>query len=188
MSKKSVFCIATSRDQANRIVTQLKAENFSNNDISVLFPDKETTRDFAHEKNTKAPEGAAAGAGTGGVIGGALGWIVGIGALSIPGVGPFIAAGPIMAALSGAAIGAAAGGIAGGLIGLGIPELEAKRYEGKVKAGNLLISVHTENSDEIKKAKDIFTKAGAEDICITGEAATPTENKANKREAHTTTA
>ena len=143
MSKKSVFCIATSRNQAETIVGQLKTADFSHNDISVLFPDKDTTRDFAHEKNTKAPEGAVAGAGTGGVLGGALGWIVGIGALAIPGVGPFIAAGPIMAALSGAAIGATMGGIAGGLIGMGIPELEAKRYEGKVKAGNILISVHT---------------------------------------------
>jgi hypothetical protein len=181
MSKKSVFCIATSRDQADRIVDQLKTANFSNNDISVLFPDKDTTRDFAHEKNTKAPEGAVTGAGTGGVIGGAMGWIVGIGALAIPGVGPFIAAGPIMAALSGAAIGAAAGGIAGGLIGLGIPELEAKRYEGKVKAGNLLISVHTENSEEIKRAKEIFTQSGAQDICTTGETSTPKDGKATER-------
>jgi hypothetical protein len=184
MSKKSVFCITTTRDQADRIVGELKTANFSSNDISVLFPDKGTTRDFAHEKNTKAPEGAAAGAGTGGVIGGALGWIVGIGALAIPGVGPFIAAGPIMAALSGAAIGAAAGGIAGGLIGLGIPELEAKRYEGKVKAGNLLLSVHTESSEEISRAKDIFTRLGAQDICTTGEASTPTGNKATDRASH----
>ena len=186
MSKKSVFCIATSRDQADRIVGQLKDANFSNNDISVLFPDKDSTRDFAHEKNTKAPEGAVTGASTGGVIGGALGWIAGIGALAIPGVGPFIAAGPIMAALSGAAIGATAGGIAGGLIGLGIPELEAKRYEGKVKAGNLLISVHTENSEEITRAKDIFTNAGAQDICTTGEASTSKDNKAADRTAHST--
>ena len=184
MSKKSVFCITTSREQANRIVDQLKAADFSNNDISVLFPDKGTTRDFAHEKNTKSPEGAVAGAGTGGVIGGALGWIAGIGALAIPGVGPFIAAGPIMAALSGVAVGAAVGGIAGGLIGLGIPELEAKRYEGKVKAGNLLISVHTEDSKEIARAKDIFTKAGAQDICTTGEASTPKDSKASDRPAH----
>lgn len=180
MSKKSVFCITTSREQADRIVEQLKNANFSNNDISVLFPDKGTSRDFAHEKNTKAPEGAATGAGTGGVIGGALGWIVGIGALAIPGVGPFIAAGPIMAALSGAAIGAAAGGIAGGLIGLGIPELEAKRYEGKVKAGNILLSVHTENSEEISRAKDIFKQAGAQDICVTGDASTPKGSKATE--------
>src|SRR4249919_3471048 len=181
MSKKSVFCIATSRDQAERIVEQLKNANFSNNDISVLFPDKGTTRDFAHEKNTKAPEGAAAGAGTGGVVGGVWGWIVGIGALAIPGVGPFIAAGPIMAALSGAAIGAAAGGIAGGLIGLGIPELEAKRYEEKIKSGNILISVHTENSDEIKQAQEIFTQSNAQDICSTGESSAPKESKTERQ-------
>jgi hypothetical protein len=184
MSKKSVFCIATSRGQADQIVDQLKTANFSNNDISVLFPDKGTTRDFAHEKNTKAPEGAVAGAGTGGVVGGALGWVAGIGALAIPGVGPFIAAGPIIAALSGAAVGAAVGGIAGGLIGLGIPEIEAKRYEGKVKAGNLLISVHTEDSKEIARAKDIFTKARAQDICTTGEASTPKDSKAADRASH----
>src|SRR6202167_2640900 len=165
MSKKSVFCIATSGDQAEGIVDQLKNANFSHNDISALFADKGTTRDFAHEKNTKAPEGAVAGASTGGVIGGALGWIAGIGALAMPGVGPFIAAGPIMAALSGVAIGAAVGGIAGGLIGMGIPEIEAKRYEGKIKAGNILISVHTENSDEISDAKEIFENAGAADFC-----------------------
>src|ERR1035441_3910072 len=184
MSKKSVFCITTSREQANRIVDLLKTADFSNNDISVLFPDKGTTRDFAHEKNTKAPEGAVAGAGTGGVVGGALGWIAGIGALAIPGVGPFIAAGPIMAALSGVAVGAAVGGIAGGLIGLGIPEIEAKRYEGKVKAGNLLISVHTEDSKEITRAKEIFTQAGAQDICTTGEASTPNDSKAAHRATH----
>src|SRR6185503_7427816 len=136
-------------------------------------PDKGTTHDFAQEKNTKAPEGVVAGAGAGGVIGGALGWIAGIGALAIPGVGPFIAAGPLVAAFSGAAIGATAGGIAGGLIGLGIPEIEARRYEGKVMAGNLLISVHTENSEEITRAKDIFKQAGAQDICTTGEASAP---------------
>src|SRR4026209_1765608 len=169
MSKKSVFCIATSRNQADQIVDQLKTANFSNNDISVLFPDKGTTRDFAHEKNTKAPEGAVAGASTGGVIGGALGWVAGVGALAMPGVGPFIAAGPIVAALSGIAVGATVGGIAGGLIGLGIPEIEAKRYEGKVKAGNILISVHTENGDEISRAKKIFEEAGAQYISVTGE-------------------
>jgi hypothetical protein len=181
MSKTSVFCIATSRNQAEQIVERLKFARFSNNDISVLFPDKGTTHDFAHEKNTKAPEGAITGAGTGGIVGGALGWVAGIGALAIPGVGPFIAAGPIMAALSGAAIGATVGGIAGGLIGLGIPELEAKRYEGKIKEGNILISVHTENSEEASRAKDIFTKAGAQDICTTGEASTPKESNAPNR-------
>ncbi|HZM02191.1 MAG TPA: hypothetical protein VFC44_04130, partial [Candidatus Saccharimonadales bacterium] len=159
--------------QANQIVDRLKNGNFSSNDISVLFPDKETSRDFAHEKHTKAPEGIATGASTGGVLGGALGWLVGIGALAIPGVGPFIAAGPIMAALGGAAIGAAAGGIAGGLIGLGIPELEAKRYEDKIRAGNILLSVHTENGDEIKAAEKIFKDCGATDICTTGEGTAP---------------
>ena len=183
MSKKSVFCITTTRGQAERIVDQLKAANFLNNDISALFPDKGTTRDFAHEKSTKAPEGAVVGAGTGGAVGGALGWIAGIGALAIPGVGPFIAAGPIVAALSGAAIGAAAGGITGGLIGLGIPEIEAKRYEGKVKAGNILLSVHTENSEEITRAKEIFTQAGAQDICTTGEASAPKPDSAEVRAA-----
>lgn len=180
MSQKSVFCIATTRGHADRIVDQLKSASFSNNDISVLFPDQGTTRDFAHEKNTKAPEGAV----TGGVIGGALGWIAGIGALAIPGVGPFIAAGPVMVALSGAAVGAAVGGIAGGLVGMGIPELEAKRFEGKVKAGNLLISVHTESADEITRAKEIFTKAGAHDICATNEASTPKDSRAGHRPAH----
>ena len=173
MSKKSVFCIATSQTQAENIVEQLKYAYFSNNDISALFPDKSTTRDFAHEKNTKAPEGALTGAGTGGVLGGALGWIAGIGALAIPGVGPFIAAGPIMAALSGAAIGAAVGGIAGGLIGMGIPEFEARRYEDRIKAGNILISVHTEDAKEVAKAKEIFHNAGAQDICATSESAAP---------------
>ena len=188
MSKKSVFCIATSRTQADQIVDQLKARKFSNNDISVLFTDKNMNRDFALKKNTKAPEGALAGAGTGGVVGGTLGWIAGIGALAIPGVGPFIAAGPIMAALSGITIGAAIGGIAGGLIGLGIPEIEAKRYEGKIKKGNILISVHTESSEEIGRAKEIFTKAGAQDICTTSEASTPKDNKATNRVAQPTLA
>ncbi len=180
MSKKSIFCIATSRLQADQIVDQLKSANFSNNDISALFADKGTSHEFAHEKNTKAPEGTVTGVGTGGVIGGALGWIAGIGALAIPGFGPFIAAGPIMAALSGAAIGATVGGIAGGLIGMGIPELEAKRYEGRLQEGNILISVHTENSEEITRASDIFTHAGAQDICSTGEATTPKRHKDNE--------
>jgi hypothetical protein len=183
MAKKSVICIATSRNQAEQIVDQLKAANFSNNDISVLFPDKESNRDFAHEKNTKAPEGAVTGASSGGVLGGALGWLVGIGALAIPGVGPFIAAGPIMAALGGAAIGATAGGIAGGLIGLGIPEMEAKVYEGKIKDGNILIAVHTEDSDEVKSAKEIFERAGARDIATTGEGSVPNDKNRDKQYA-----
>ena len=173
MSHKSVFCIANTPEQADRIVRQLKNVGFTHDDISVLFPDKETTHAFAHEKNTKAPEGAVTGASTGGVVGGVLGWIVGIGALAIPGVGPFIAAGPIMAALSGAAIGAAAGGLTGGLIGLGIPELEARRYEGRLQAGNILLSVHTENTAEIESVEAIYEHAGAEDICTTGESNNP---------------
>jgi hypothetical protein len=167
---QAVFGLAKNEDHAIRIVEQLKAAGFSANDISVLFPDKTGTKDFAHEHHTKAPEGAAAGAGAGGVLGGALGWLAGIGALAIPGLGPFIAAGPIMAALSGAAAGAALGGIAGALIGLGIPEYEAKRYEGKIKEGNVLISVHTDNSTERSRAKQIFEQAGAEDIADTAEA------------------
>ncbi len=173
MSKKSVFCIATSRLQAEQIVDRLKTEGFSNRDISALFADRGSAHDFAHEKKTKAPEGALTGAGTGGVLGGALGWIAGIGALAIPGVGPFIAAGPIAAALGGAAIGATVGGIAGGLIGLGIPELEAKRYEGKLKEGNILISAHAETSEEVDRAKEIFADAGAEDICTATDSSTP---------------
>src|SRR2546422_9136373 len=141
----AVFGIYRDRRHAEEAVDALRAAGFRNSDVSVLLPDNVGTKDFAHEKSTKIPEGATTGA-SGGVVGGALGWLAGIGALAIPGVGPFIAAGPILAALSGAAIGAAAGGITGGLIGLGIPELEAKRYEGKVKEGNILISVHTDNS------------------------------------------
>jgi hypothetical protein len=167
---QAVFCIARTEAQAIRIVDQLKAAGFSPNDISVLFPDKTGTKDFAHEQNTKAPEGAATGAGTGGLLGGAFGWLVGIGALAIPGLGPFIAAGPILAALSGAAAGAALGGLTGALIGMGIPEYEAKRYEGKIKDGNLLISVHTEDRKERARAREIFEQAGAEEIADTAEA------------------
>jgi hypothetical protein len=173
MTNKAVFCIARSLDQADQIVKSLHAGGFFPGDISVLFPDKNLTRDFAHERNTKAPEGAATGAGAGGLLGGALGWIVGIGALAIPGVGPFIAAGPVLVALGGAALGGALGGIAGALIGMGIPEIEAKLYEGKIKDGNILISVHTENSDEISKAKGIFEALNAQDITSTTEATPP---------------
>lgn len=169
MSKKAVFCIATNLLQAGSIVEQLEDAGFSNSDVSVLYPDDSGTRDFAHEHSTKAPEGATAGAGTGGVLGGALGWLVGAGALAIPGAGPFIAAGPILAALSGAAVGGAMGGVTGALVGMGIPEFEAKRYDGKVRAGNFLISVHTEGSDDRSRAKDIFNRAKADHISSTGE-------------------
>jgi hypothetical protein len=174
MANKAVFCIATNVPQAERIVNQLRAAGFAGDDVSVLFPDKTGTRDFAHEQHTKAPEGAATGAGTGGLLGGGLGWLVGIGALAVPGVGPFIAAGPIMAALAGAAVGAAAGGLTGALVGLGIPEYEAKQYEGKILKGNMLISVHTEDGDEVDRAKEIFKREGAQDISYTGEAAVKT--------------
>ena len=167
---KAVFGLARTEAQAITIVNELKAAGFSQNDISVLFPDRSGTQDFAHEQHTKAPEGAATGAGTGGLLGGALGWLVGIGALAIPGLGPFIAAGPIMAALSGAAAGAALGGMTGALIGLGMPEYEAKRYEGRIKEGNILISVHAEDSTELARAKAIFERAGAEDIADAAEA------------------
>lgn len=169
----SVFCIAPNQVVANSIVSELKTAGFSDNDISVLFPDKASTRDFAHEANTKAPEGAATGAGAGGVVGGTLGLLAGIGLLAIPGVGPFIAAGPIMAALSGIAVGAAVGGITGALIGMGIPEIEAKRYEGKIKDGNILISAHASTSEKVTQAKRIFENHKASDISSTGEASTP---------------
>ena len=173
MSKRAAFCITKTEEQAQRIVAELDRAGFSGDDISVLFPDKSGSRDFAHEQHTKAPEGAATGAGVGGVVGGAVGWMIGIGALAIPGVGPFIAAGPIMAALGGAAVGATAGGITGALVGMGIPEFEAKRYEGKIRQGNILISVHADDSDQLSRAKDIFKRAGAEDITSTGETKPP---------------
>jgi hypothetical protein len=169
---KSVFCTATVA-QTDTIIRNLQSAGFSGNDISVLMADKEGTKDFAHEHNTKAPEGAATGAGTGAVLGGTLGWLAGVGALAIPGLGPLIAAGPIMAALGGAAVGGTVGGLTGALVGMGIPEFEAKRFEGKVKSGSSLISVHSDNSDETKRAKEIFERAGAKDITTAGEAAVP---------------
>ena len=166
---KAVFCTVKTSDQASRVVDQLKNAGFTSNDISVLMPDKSGTKEFAVDNETKAPEGAATGAGTGAVLGGGLGWLAGIGALAIPGLGPLIAAGPIMAALTGAAVGGTIGGLTGALIGMGIPEYEAKRYEGKVKGGSALISVHSEDSNETERAKNIFEAAGAEDIATSGE-------------------
>ena len=173
----TVFCLATASQTAS-IITELKSAGFSGNDISVLMSDKEGTRDFAHQNNTKAPEGAAAGAGTGALLGGGLGWLAGIGALAIPGLGPFIAAGPIMAALSGAAIGGTVGGLTGALVGMGMPEFEAKQYEGKVKSGSCLISVHSEHSTETTRVRDICQRAGATDINTSSEAAVPSEASA----------
>ncbi len=166
----SVFGIYPTYADVESGVDALKAAGFRNTDISVLFPENVGSKDFAHRKETKAPEGATAGAGTGLVLGGALGWLVGIGALAIPGLGPFIAAGPILAALAGAGIGSAVGGLAGALIGMGIPEYEAKRYEGRVKDGGILISVHCDSSEWTKRAKEILEHSGAQDISSTSEA------------------
>lgn len=169
MAKKAVLGIVNTYQQAEATVAQLRNAGFVDNDISVLFPDQKGTRDFAHEHSTKAPEGAIAGVGAGGAVGGTLGLLAGIGALAIPGLGPFIAAGPILAALSGAAAGAAVGGITGALIGMGIPEVEAKQYENKIKNGNILMSVHVEDGDHKDRAKKIFEQAKASDICVAGE-------------------
>ncbi len=171
--KKAVMCIVQTRGQAEAVVDQLHNAGFSTNDISVLFPDKSGTKDFAHKHSTKAPEGAIGGASMGGVVGGTLGVLAGIGALAIPGLGPFIAAGPIMAGLSGIAAGATVGGIAGALVGMGIPEIEAKRFEGKIKGGNMLVSVHVETSDEKARAENIFKAAKVDDICSVNEASVP---------------
>jgi hypothetical protein len=169
MANTAVFGLYTTRDQVEEAVDQMKQEGFRNADISVLFPENEGTKDFAFQKETKAPEGASTGAASGAVLGGALGWLVGIGALAIPGLGPFIAAGPIISLLSGVGVGATVGGIAGALVGLGIPEYEAKRYEGRIKSGNILVSVHVDNGDWSRKAKVILAQTGAEDIASAGE-------------------
>ena len=166
----AVFGIYPTCEAAERGVDALKAAGFRNTDISVLLPQNVGSKDLAHEKHTKLPEGAAAGAGTGALLGGALGWLAGIGTLAIPGIGPFLAAGPIVAALAGAGAAGAAGGVLGGLIGLGIPEYEAKRYEGRIREGGVLASVHSDDSDWTKRAKQIFETTGAQDISSTGEA------------------
>lgn len=171
----SAFGIYPTRAALENGVDALRDANFRNEDISVLFPDNEGSKEFAHEKNTKAPEGATTGATTGALAGGGLGWLVGIGALAIPGLGPFIAAGPIVAALAGAGAGGALGGLTGALIGAGIPEYEAKRYEGRIKEGGILLSVHCDNSDWVKKAKDILERTGAEDVASAGEAGADTK-------------
>lgn len=173
MNNNAVFCIARDRNLAESIVDALKSAGFASTDISVLLPDTSGTRDFAHEQNTKLPEGATTGVVAGMGTGAVLGWLAGIGTLAIPGVGPFIAAGPIMAALGGAAVGGATGGILGALVGMGIPEFEAKHYDGKISQGNTLISVHTENADAEHRVRGIFERLGAEDIKSTGEAAVP---------------
>ena len=167
--KTGVFGIYSSVSQAERAVDALVHARFLNDDISVLLPDNQGSKDFAHEKHTKAPEGTTTGAAAGGTIGGTLGLLAGIGAIAIPGVGPFIAAGPIMGALAGLGVGGAVGGLVGALVGMGIPEYEAKRYEGRVKNGGVLLSVHCDTSEEITRAKDTLKRTGAEDIASTGE-------------------
>jgi hypothetical protein len=171
--KTSVMGIVETRDQAETILGALQQIGIASNDISILFPDKAGTRDFAHEHNTKAPEGAVAGASAGGLVGGAIGLLAGVGALAIPGLGPFIAAGPLMAALSGAAAGATAGGIVGALVGLGIPEIEAKRYEGKLIGGNILIAVHVESREVKNRVEDLLERGGARDVTSSAETAVP---------------
>src|SRR5450432_1395337 len=166
---KSVFGIYSSRSGVENAVTALKDAGFQHSDVSVLLPENLGSKEIATEKNTKAPEGATTGAGSGAIIGGTLGWLVGIGALAIPGLGPFIAAGPIMAALAGIGVGGAVGGVTGALVGMGIPEFEAKRYEGRVKDGGILLSVHSDTSDEISRAKKILEGTNAQDISSTRE-------------------
>jgi hypothetical protein len=170
MSNTAVFGIYDTRETAANAVDTLRSAGFRNTDISALLPENQGTKDFAAEKNTKAPEGTATGAASGAVLGGTLGWLAGIGALAIPGLGPFIAAGPIMAAMAGAGAGAVTGGLIGVLTGLGMPEYEAKRYEGRIKSGGILLSVHADNSDWVSRAKEILEQTGAHDIASAAEA------------------
>ncbi|MGE5646887.1 MAG: general stress protein [Acidobacteriota bacterium] len=165
----AAFGIYRDRTSVEAAIDHLRAAGFRTEDISVLFPDNQGTKDFAHEKSTKAPEGTATGATAGGAIGGTLGLLAGIGALAIPGVGPFIAAGPIMGALAGIGVGGAVGGLVGALVGMGIPEYEAKRYEGRIKSGGILLSVHCDSSDWVKRAKQILQETGADDVASAGE-------------------
>jgi hypothetical protein len=167
---KAVIGIVDSRAATETIVNRLRVAGFTGDNISVLMPDKSGTKDFAHEHATKAPEGTTAGVSIGGLAGGTVGYLAGIGALAIPGIGPLVAAGPIMAALSGAAVGGAVGGVTGALIGMGIPEFEARQYEGKIKEGNILISIHTSNRDQVQTAKAVMNEAGATDVSTVGEA------------------
>ena len=178
--KKSVFGILRNRQEAETILERLRIAGFSSDDVSMLFADTSGTRDFAIKHETKAPEGATTGAGTGFVVGGILGWLAGIGSLAIPGLGPFIAAGPIMAALGGAAVGTAVGGIAGALIGMGLPEFEAKRYESKVKEGGVLVSVHADDPEHADRAEKILKECNAEDISSASEATVTQKHKASQ--------
>ncbi|HEX6894034.1 MAG TPA: DUF3341 domain-containing protein [Bryobacteraceae bacterium] len=178
----SVFGIYKTRMAAEQGADALLAMGFANSDVSVLMPDTQSTREFASEKNTKAPEGATTGAVSGGAIGGTLGLLAGIGALAIPGLGPFIAAGPIIGTLAGAGAGGAVGTLVGALVGMGIPEYEAKRYEGRVKDGGILLSVHCDTSEEIDRAKETLKRTGADDIASAGEKSTSTHGVETPRD------
>jgi hypothetical protein len=181
--KTAVFGIYPSVLAAERAVDALVGAGFRSSEISVLLPDQRGTRDFAHEKDTKAPEGTTTGVAAGGVIGGTLGVLAGIGALAIPGLGPFIAAGPIMGGLAGLGVGGAVGGLIGALVGMGIPEYEAKRYEGRLKNGGVLLSVHCDTSEQIDRAKDILKNSGAEDIASASESSSNVVTQARETTA-----
>lgn len=169
-SNTAVYGLYKDREGVEDAVEALKGAGFRNTDISVLFPDNQGSKDFAHEKNTKAPEGGMVGAGSGALLGGALGWLAGIGLLAIPGVGPFVAAGPIMAMLAGVGVGGAFGTIVGSLVGMGMPEYEAKRYEGRIRDGGILFSAHCDSDAWVKRAMEIMKQTGAEDISSAAEA------------------
>lgn len=171
--KKAIICTVDTRGEADEIVQQLTAAGFGTNDISVLMSDAESTKEFAHQYHTKAPEGAIGGASAGGVVGGAVGLLLGLGALAIPGLGAFVAAGPILAALAGAAAGATVGGVTGALVGLGVPEIEAKVYESRLHGGHLLLAVHTDNAEERARAEALLERLGAKHISVTTESAGP---------------
>ena len=178
--KTAVFGIYSTRQGVERAADVLAQSGFPVSDISVLLPESLGVKDMGTEKSTKAPEGAAAGAGSGAVLGGTLGLLAGIGALAIPGVGPLIAAGPIMGALAGMGVGGAVGGLTGALIGMGMPEFEAKRYEGRLQKGGILLSVHCDTSEEIDRAKEILKRTGGEDVSSTGESSTGTVKPGQK--------
>lgn len=171
--RKSIFAIVNTQYQAETLVADLKTNGFSTNEISILFPDRTGSRDFIHTQSTKAPEGAMVGGSAGAMLGGALGLLAGIGVLALPGVGPLIAAGPILAALSGVAVGGTVGGVSGALLGMGIPEIEARQYEGKVKEGNILVSAHCDSNAACERARRIFKADGATDISRIAEAKLP---------------
>lgn len=178
----AVYGIYPSSTHAERAVDTLLRAGFSNNAISVLLPDDQSSREFAHKKDTKAPEGTTTGVTAGGIIGGTIGLLAGLGAIAIPGVGPFIAAGPIMGGLAGLGVGGAVGGLVGALVGMGIPEYEAKRYEGRVKSGGVLLSVHCDTSDQVKRAEEVLKNTGAEDISSAGEGSAEKTTTASYRE------